>query len=480
MIRPFGPATPRLLAYAASFLAIAFARWIDDMFGEPDIDQILYHLYYAEHAAVEIGEVFLVTLVVEALLVPLGLAVAAAWLHGHLQQRGPAWKHRFLRACPRFALLAGTLALLLQFSVFSYAAAYFAPDLFAENYVAPPALAPPTQPRNLVLIYAESLEETYGHAGLFGRDLLAPLRTLGGHRLGVLRQAPGANWTVAAMVASQCGVPLRVYSAQDIKRQPGERAFLPGATCLGDLLAAHGWHNVFLGGAPLGFAAKGSFLRDHGYSETYGREEWERLGMSRTERNEWGLYDSALFARARTMLAELHTAGRPFNLTLLTIDTHGPHGYASPDCRSRGATDFAALVECSSAEIARFVRFAHERGYLENTVVVIVGDHLAMGNPLSERLGQAESREIFNLVLTDRPLPPAKRELLAFDLFPTLAELVGFQVPRHRLGLGTSVFAPAEVSAKLQWVLPPAALTGSARYRSLWESNASDRRTDPS
>lgn len=459
------PSLPRFVAYCAGFSIIGLAGWIGRTFGEPSIDQILYHLHYSEGAAIQMGEIFIMTFVTEVLVFPLAFAALAAFVHGRLAAQPAGWRRRLVGMGPPLAIVAGLGMLLLQFSAFSYAAAQLAPDRFAEQYVDPRRVQlQEGLRRNLILIYAESLEETYGDRTIFGRDLLAPLNTVGGQRFGDYEPAPGTNWTVAAMVATQCGVPLKVYSEYDIKRRDGERVFLPRATCLGDLLQARGYRNVFMGGAPLSFAGKGSFLRDHGYVETHGRDEWHKSGVQAGELNEWGLYDSALFERAQARLDQLHAAGQPFNLTLLTLNMHNPHGFLSNRCRAKGARDFEGIVGCSSEQLAGFVRTVQAKGYLQDTTVVIIGDHLAVPNPVYDKLLQSNARRIFNLVVTESPLKLGQQELLPFDFYPTLVELAGFRVAGDRLGLGFSALGDAR--------RPPstaASLNGSSAYRKLWE-----------
>ncbi|MCG2594770.1 sulfatase-like hydrolase/transferase [Ramlibacter sp. XY19] len=468
------PAFVHLPLYAAAGVGLALAVWIERSFGDTDLDQILWHLQYLEPAATQLGSMFVPDFVVEVLLFPLAFALLAAMLHGMLRQPPRPWQRGVLRAVPWLAVLGALFALLVQFSVFSYAAAQFQPDHFAENYVEPRKVRlTDGKPRNLVLIYVESLEQSYGNPAIFGRDLLADLRGLGGFSFASYRGADGANWTIAAMVATQCGVPLRTYAETDVRRDGKSRAFLPRATCLGDLLQARGYDNVFMGGVPLSFAGKGSFLRDHGYPERWGREQWEAAGVPAQEFNEWGLYDHSLFARAKARLEQLHAAGRPFNLTLLTLDTHNPQGFYSPYCRARGARDFSGIVACAGRQLADFAGFMRDQGYLKDTTLVVLGDHLAMPNPVNLQLLQAGSeRRIFNLVLAD-PLPrPARAEVQPFDLYPTLVEMLGIQVEGHRLGLGYSAVA--------ETTMPPleeltdenslAALRGSSTYDALWES----------
>jgi phosphoglycerol transferase len=461
----------RLLLYFAGFALIGLAGWVHSTFGDPSIEQILYHLYYSEAAAVQMSGIFVFTLLGDVVVFPVLFAVLATLVHTGAARMLPS-AGRWARAVPGLALLAGVGALLLQLSAFSYAAAHFAPDRFSQLYVDPAhvRLEPGTR-RNLLLIYVESLEDGYGDKARFGRDLLAPLRAAGGESFAAFRQAPGATWTMAGIVATQCGVPLRVYSEHDIKHGDKGRAFLPGAVCLGDLLQARGYRNVFMGGAPLSFAGKGAFFRDHGYQEVLGRDEWQKAGVRVDEQNEWGLYDGALLERARARLDALEAAGQPFNLTLLTLDTHNPRGFLSPQCRSRGARDFQGIVYCAGEQLASFVTFMREKGYLENTVVVILGDHLAVPNPVYEKLRQGGERHIFNRFFLPQPLHANTTELVHFDLFPTILNAIGLRVVGDRLGLGYSAVSDPTVprpANRLDALTFPT-LSGSAAYNTLWQ-----------
>lgn len=469
----------RLAAYQLAFSIVGVGYFVHATFGHVTLDQAVWHLVYADGAAMVMSEVFFVECAVAVLVVPFLLALCATLAHTWSAPRLAGWRRTLLRGAPAMAGLAAVFVLGLQFSVFSYAAAYLEPDQFARDFVAAEHVqTTPERRRNLILIYAESLEEAYSDPALFGRDLLAPLRAQGGHSF-AYRPAAGANWTTAGMVATQCGVPLRVYAQNDVRLRGGDKAFLPGATCLGDVLQGHGYHNVFLGGVPLSFAGKGSFLRDHGYQETWGREEWDRHGARPEDYNIWGLWDSELFERARTTLDRLHASGKPFNLTLLTLDTHNPFGFLSPACHAQGARKFEDIVACSAREIAAFIDYARQKGYLEDTLVVVVGDHLAVPNPVYDKLVQGgQYRGIFNLFL-GKDLPPANRqELMPFDLFPTVLEMLGVRVAGDRAGLGYSAVGPAEAvppeGRVEQWSL--ARLNGSSRYDRLWQPREPARR----
>lgn len=465
-----------LFVYFIGLSLLGFSHWLGASFDDPSIDQILYHLRYSDGLGIDIGRIFLWTFIAECLVFPLLFALAATFLHGAaarlVEPRRPVRRLMGGMALPSMAAAAGAAALMAKLSVFSWVGYQFGEDRFSEAFVDPRATqVRPGKLRNLVLIYVESLEDTYGDTRIWGRDLLQPLRALPGSSFASYRQAPGTTWTMAAMVATQCGVPLRVVSQYDVKPGSGAGpAFLPGAVCLGDILDRHGYRNVFLGGAPLAFAGKGQFLRDHSYHEVFGREEWIKSGVAGEAFGEWGLFDEDLYTQAKARLAQLHSSGERFNLTLLTLDTHNPHGFVSPGCRRRGVRSFEGIVECASHQLADFVQSIERSGYLRDTSVVVVGDHLAVSNAVDGALRGAGQRRLFNRFISAQMPPRNTDELLPFDLYPSILEFIGFEVAGDRLGLGYSGFHapdPGRSGHRLD-DLDLRALSGSSSYARLW------------
>ena len=474
--------------YFLAFVLIGLSGWIESSFDNPTIDQIIYHMYYSEGAAIKFGRIFAITFMAECIVFPIVFSAIATFTHRIIFRRFFQSSDDVLlsvqRTCtqvlqktlfwsmPIAAVVMGTTILLLKLSVFSYIGYYFSEDQFSHNFANPNDVKlTKGKLKNLVLIYVESLEDTYGDTQLFDSDLLLPLRRLGGVHFQSYKPAAGATWTMGGIVATQCGVPLRVYSEYDFKRDSAQsRAFLPGATCLGDIFESFGYHNVFLGGAPLSFAGKGAFLKDHGYQTVYGRDEWEKAGVNSNEMSEWGLYDSALLENAKKQLRTLHASGQPFNLTILTLDTYNPRGFLSKHCRDHGASNFEGIVQCTSQQLADFVNFMSSSGYMIDTNIVIIGDHLAVPNPVFDKLKLAPERHIFNLFISDSPLKKNTEVILPFDIFPTIIELSGINVDGDRLGLGYSGFFEQEVprpTHRLEELTLPS-IGGSASYNRLW------------
>ncbi|MCU8669993.1 phosphoglycerol transferase I, partial [Klebsiella pneumoniae] len=84
-------------------------------------------------------------------------------------------------------------------------------------------------------------------------------------------QLPGTDYTIAGMVASQCGIPL--FAPFEGNASASVSSFFPQNICLGDILKNSGYENYFVQGANLRFAGKDVFLKSHGFDHLYGAEE---------------------------------------------------------------------------------------------------------------------------------------------------------------------------------------------------------------
>lgn len=468
------------------------ARWFVRRFGRVDYEQVLFHLEQPVGGLVRIEPGLLHNAVRNVLYAPVAYAIlvgAAWWLAGWLMRK--VWPGPFAAKLPRpvamgllwIAVAAWSVHHVLLFS----ATGPQDHDWIAELAAPPLALAPPAKRPNLVLIYAESLEDTYRSARL-GGDLLAELDapSMAGQTFSGFTQEHGTGWTIAGIVSSQCGLPLKpvgVIGGNWVGT--AMPAFLPGARCLGDVLKAGGWHNVFLGGASPDFAGKGRFLEAHGYDEVLGQEHWLALDPG-APREGWGVDDDYLLDRALEELRELHAAGRPFNLTVLTNGMHPPRGYVAAACEGNGVQqgvgDQRDSVRCTAHLLRRFVERAKAEGLLAGTQVVITGDHLTQQSDLTPLLEQQPHRHVFNRFIP-APAKPKNREAIThFDLYPTILAALGYAVPGGRLGLGCtaigksrcrSLAADPQADAKLAahspfydglWVQPDVHAAAAVRH----------------
>jgi len=188
------------------------------------------------------------------------------------------------------------------------------------------------------------------------------------------------------------------------------------------------------------------------------------------EFNYWGLYDDDLLMLAKRKLEELHAKGQKFNLTITTIDTHGPDGHYSKFCKAHGAKEFEDIITCTSNQVADFVNFMQKKNYLKDTQVVIIGDHLAMENPVYGKLHQAKPRLIYNKFIGRQQFEKNREDILPFDMLPSILEFIGFSVDGGKLGLGVTAFSKVDVSAMLMndAEMDENLLNRSEQYLELW------------
>lgn len=454
----------KFAAYLGAFVLLKASWWIGATFGAPTLEQIIFHLQNGTDGIADADPGIFYNFAVHVILFPILFAailfgiqqgllsrkcVDCAENYGASRNRICRWLARvvlllqsgFSRYIPIGLLVFSGVVMANKVALWGYLQNHEISEFIDQNYVTPKNITAPRNKLNLVLIYVESLEKGFSDTSVMGTDLLASLNdaTKTGYHFESLIQTTGTGWTMAGIVSSQCGIPLKATSLFNVTAQKEkEKSFLPRATCLGDVLFKNGYRNVFMGGASLYFAAKGSFFAQHGYAETYGKEDWARNGA--TNFNEWGLYDDELFSNARTKVDQLYRAKQPFNLTLLTVDTHPPHGYTSPTCQRYGTTTYRDIVSCTATMVADFIKYMKHKGYLRNTVVVVMGDHQAGGTPLAPELTKMGQRSIYNAFLIPTKEHKNREAIYHFGIFPSILYAMGFRFEGNRLGLGASGF----------------------------------------
>ncbi|CEA06899.1 Phosphoglycerol transferase I [Arthrobacter saudimassiliensis] len=480
MARRSGVILGHVLVYVLIWLSLALlvaAVGIRFYFGEISVGQMLLNLVSveADGGGGDLVWKGVLGIGVAPLLVTLAIAF---WQHRRRRRRlageGPSprtkWITRAVSTVAVSALVVGsTTAFATTVNMADYIKSgnskYDVGDYYAE-----PVVTSADGARNLVLIYLESGEGTLADDELFEKDAFLPLKEAtpaaeGWQSVENFQQYAGGGWTMAGLVSTQCGVPLKSAGGDGGRGVGGVDTYMGGTTCLGDVLAGHGYTNVFLGGASSSFAAKDTFLSSHGYSEVKGLNDWRAAGEPADSfRPDWGLSDERLMANARDKVDELHAeaerTGNPFNLSVLTLDTHEPvhiYDYCEVDTENRVTSAF----HCSLAQVAGFVEHMEAQGYLEDTAVVIMGDHLkhmSAGDAFHEQLDHHPNRTIFNRIwIPGQDQGSTLRDGVdQLSMYPTLLEAAGLTLEGRQAGLGVSAFAPEVPAGSAQAMDPEA------------------------
>ena len=285
--------------------------------------------------------------------------------------------------------------------------------------------------KNLIVIYTEGLERTYFDETLFP-GLIKGLRELESKSTYFtnIQQVTGTGWTTGGMVASQCGIPL--FTPSHGNSMSGMDAFLPSATCLGDLLHNEGYKLIYYGGADLAFAGKGKFYSTHKFDDISGRDELLPNLADKSYRSGWGLFDDSLFDLAYKRFMELSALDSKFGLFLLTLDTHHPNGHPSKSCQDNiyndGTNPMLNAVACSDYLITEFVNKIMHSSYGDKTVVVVLSDHLAMRNTASGLLNKRERRNLFMIIEANANRSIEIQEMgSALDIGATILPFIGYK-----------------------------------------------------
>ncbi len=434
-------------------ILLGISWWISEHFGVVTIDQVLVNIRGAGGEAG--GTSLVVSGVVVGLVIP--LIVSGGLLYFARLVRSASWKKTLPRKA-RIGFTGAVVALLALVPVAGFTSIAHALSLpqyvdslmsdhdLADYYTAPAIESKPEgTTRNIVIIYMESVEDSLANTSVFEKDMLTPIQeATAGWDSVTLQQPIDGRSTLGGIVNTQCGFPLRmantnlVGNAINVAGQDVE-AYLPNATCLGDILADQGYHSVFMGGANTSFAGKGTFLMDHGYSEVKGRGYWRDHGETEM-RSDWGLSVRRLMELAKDEVTTLHDAGQPFNLTLLTLDSH-PKDTVYPYCDVDTDQELTSIYDCSMQQVAGFVNYMDEQGYLDDTVVVVMGDHLRiMGsdNTFRDQLESIPDRTIFNRIWSPDSVNFAVHDIDQFSMYPTILEVLGSDLKDGRAGIGVS------------------------------------------
>ena len=337
--------------------------------------------------------------------------------------------------------------------------------LIETNYVNPDEvkITFPQQKRNLIYIFLESMEIAYtdpGSGGVFPENIIPELTRLSmenenfSGESGLLNggvAAAGTTWTMGAMFAQTSGLPLIMdIGENDMNTQA---SFFPDIMTLGDILQEEGYHQVLLLGSRAVFGGRKLYYTEHGNFDmedyTYAKEHGK---IPEDYHVWWGYEDEKLFAFARERLTELAGEGKPFHLTLLTVDTHFEDGYVCRLCGEEfGKNQYANVMACSSRQTAAFVEWIQEQDFYDNTTIVLIGDHPTMDVDFCKEVPDTYERKVYTTLINSAvsPKDPARcRYYTTFDLFPTTLAAMGADIDGEHLGLGVNLFSSENTLAE--------------------------------
>lgn len=439
------------------------AVWVKDFFGNIGIEEIMYTLTQSLQGTDDTQVYdFIFGPLVKALLFSFtGVFLCWCLMVLNLKKESKGKKRTTF-----FLFLLVSISLIINMSMAVNTLGYkelknyfFEKSTLYESHFVDPndvVLQFPKKKRNLIYIYVESLEASYVSKELGGiqdENLLPNLTQLAmteginfsnTEKIGGALQLPGVGFTVGGMVGESAGVPLKVTGEYNANEYGKTDQFMPGLTSLGDILEKEGYKQTLLIGSAATFSGRdkyylqhGNFeIRDYPYAIATG---WLPEGYAVW----WGYEDQKLFGFAKETLQELASSKEPFNLTMLTADTHFPNGYMSENTPRIFDKQYSNVIHYSDQLIGEFIAWVKEQPFYENTTIVISGDHLTMDSDFFKDTDPDFQRTVFDLILNPAHSAENTKDRLfsTMDLFPTTLSALGVKIEGNRLGLGTDLFS---------------------------------------
>ncbi len=444
-----------LLAVLATVITCSL-RWMFDTWSNLTMDELIYHLTSPLDGTNDamIRE-YIDTCIVPAVIVLLFLLVLFA---------------AFRKKKRYYIIMAGAIVLSVSVGALSVRGAWQDLDVgnyvadrgtystfIDDNYVSPSdvELTFPQEKRNLIYIFLESMETTYADTqsgGAFDRNVIPELTQIaqenedfsgetadlnGGYSM------PGTTWTIGAMFAQTSGLPLSV--SIDGNSMDTQTSFFAGAVTLGDILESQGYSQTLLIGSDAAFGGRELYFTEHGNYEMMDYKYAVQNGLIPEDYHVWwGYEDEKLFEFARQKVTELAAQPEPFNLTMLTVDTHFEDGYVCERCpQLYGDDQYSNVMRCSSRQVSAFVQWLQQQDFYENTTIILCGDHPTMDSDYCEDIDSGYTRKTYTAYINAaaQKETETRRDFTTFDQFPTTLAALGVQIEGNRLGLGTNLFS---------------------------------------
>ena len=447
-----------LLIFLVAMLSFA-ALWTMDTWQNNTMDQIVFHITSPiEGTSSDILAGFLLKVLLPSVLVTVAAIVTKAVLRKkEAKPKTMKTANIVITAVLVVFLAVSAILFINKYNVIGYFSAKSEnSDFIKDNYADPEKVSVtfPEKKRNLIYIFLESMEMTYADknsGGALDYNCIPELTQLAKdndcfsgdkNTLNGARVSFGTTYTMGGMVAQSSGLPVVGGIGNAASQQD---SFYPGATVLGDILKKEGYTNELMVGSPVEFGGRGVYYSTHGDHKLFDYNYALKNGKLPTSDYYvwWGFEDKKLFTFAKEELKDLSSKNAPFNLTLLTVDTHFEDGYVCDDCKDEYGVQYANVMACSSRQVVEFINWCKTQDFYENTTIVLNGDHLTMDKDFLNSIDAKYDRKTFTAIIN----PAVTREentgrlFCTLDLFPTTLAAMGCKIEGDRLGLGTNLYS---------------------------------------
>lgn len=330
-------------------------------------------------------------------------------------------------------------------------------DFYARRYVevGQPSLNE-QEKRNVIVVFAESFENRFSQLN-YG-PYVVKVRDEQAVKFADLTSGYGQTWSQGALFSAFSGVHIH-YLSESLKYALYDKIKYDGLTTvdttnkigenfdfktphiryLGDILAENGYTNLFVKGGDSHFSGTYQFLVNHSFSaqNVYDLKDFTDTESYYTRGSWWGVKDDAIYALFKQKIMTLDKT-KPFFAVMFTLDFHGG---LNPFYASEREKMIAAIVNLND-----FIGWFEQQDFYKNTTLIVVADHKKMGE------GAVVGGDLYNAFfnLPERFLYHLNlnRRFNQIDMFPTILEIAGFELPERKAGMGVSLFSGEKTLAE--------------------------------
>ena len=295
------------------------------------------------------------------------------------------------------------------------------------------------QKRNIVILYLESFNTNYTKkGGSHFKDLTPNIDLFIEKSVLFPNYFNAVTPTHNSMFSSWCGIFPELHDNY-VRENPD---YTKSLTCFSDILNSLGYTQKFFFGHGSWYGGITQFLKNHSYDKVVELSDIEReYPQWEKVKHQWGIQDTDLSRYVIREVKQLENH-QPFNIGAFYINSHPPF-FMAPDCpkytsdktrwgpTSRGPQHLQS-VNCVDHAVGMVLRTLKERGLMENTVVVIVGDTPGHDHKKGHTLPYNKTL----LAIYSPTLKPGINETVSYspDLGPTILEAMGIPVPQIQSG----------------------------------------------
>ena len=305
-----------------------------------------------------------------------------------------------------------------------------------------------TAKRNVIVLIAESLEDSFADPVFGGFDMIPGLNKLKQENISFDRriQVNGTGWTIAGLTGVFYGIPqLPLHDGGNLRSRRSYNHF-----SLFDYFLKADYNCLYMQGGHLDFSGKNFLFAGHPDVKviSYNELQHDQQFKQNPEPFSWGVDDEVMFRHLYAETRRLASLDKPFFISALTLDLHGQECYLPPGHGKRGREFYIEVLRRMDKRIADYVNWVRNSDFGRDTLIVVVGDHLAMwGTTLAnfDAYNGPEQfegrRKAYNCFIN--PAVKAshlERRYACFDLMPTILHAAGAQWGGDRINLGVSLF----------------------------------------